>query len=125
MRLQSADFEKRVLAGLALAWASFSTASNALAGAVDLNLACTGNSYNQDGPFPTPVTFTLKIQETKPVVIGGPGSEKPVKAHTVANNAIQMKFTTAKFTGEYFYFTGDLFLIHADGRLTRLVCKPS
>jgi hypothetical protein len=27
-------------------------------------------------------------------------------------------------TGEYFNFTGDLFLIHRDGGFTRLVCKP-
>jgi hypothetical protein len=85
-----------------------------LAGEADLNLVCTGNSYKQDGPFPTGETFSLKVEGKKPVMIGGPGSEKPVKARTIVNNAIQLKFTTGKFTGEYFNFTGDLFLIHTD-----------
>lgn len=89
------------------------------------HVVCTGNSYKEDGPFPTVETFSLKIEGKKPVMIGGPGSEKPVKARLIANNAIQLKFTTGKFTGEYFNFTGDLFLIHTDGRLTRLTCKPS
>jgi hypothetical protein len=43
----------------------------------------------------------------------------------LTNNSIQLKFAAGAFTGEYFHFTGDLFLIHKDGRLTRLECKPS
>lgn len=129
MRLQVASFVKLALAGPAfgalLAYASPSLTAYALAEEADLNLMCSGNSYKKDGPFPTPETFSLKIAGKKPVMIGGPGPEKPVKARTIANNAIQLKFATAKFTGEYFNFTGDLFLIHSDGRLTRLTCKPS
>jgi hypothetical protein len=125
MRFQIANLERWALAGLLLASASLSFATDALAGEPDLNLVCTGNSYKEDGPFPTPETFSLKIAGKKPVLIGGPGSEKPVKARIIANNPIQLKFATGKFTGEYFNFTGDLFLIHKDGHLTRLTCKPS
>jgi hypothetical protein len=125
MRHQIANLERRALAGLLLACGSLSFTTYAFAEEADLNLVCTGNSYKQDGPFPTVETFSLKIEGKKPVMIGGPGSEKPVKARIIANNAIQLKFATGKFTGEYFNFTGDLFLIHTDGRLTRLTCKPS
>jgi hypothetical protein len=129
MRLQIAGLAGWALAGRVLAallaYAPLNITAYALAEENDLNLVCTGNSYKKDGPFPTPETFSLKIAGNKPVFIGGPGSEKPVKARIVANNAIQLKFATGKFTGEYFNFTGDLFLIHADGRLTRLMCKPS
>jgi hypothetical protein len=125
MRFQIANRERWALAGLLLASASLNFATDALAGEADLNLVCTGNSYKEDGPFPTPETFSLKIAGKKPVLIGGPGSEKPVKARIIANNPIQLKFATGKFTGEYFNFTGDLFLIHKDGHLTRLICKPS
>ncbi len=120
-----ANLERWVLAALLLACGSPNLTTQVLAGDADLNLVCTGNSYKEDGPFPTPETFSLKIEGKKPVLIGGPGSEKPVKARTIASNAIQLKFATGKFTGEYFNFTGDLFLIHKDGRLTRLTCKPS
>jgi hypothetical protein len=125
MGLQFGTLASWVLAGTALACASVSGATCALAGGDDLDLVCTGNSYQKDGPFPTVETFSVKIAGTKPVMIGQPGSDKPVKARIVANNAIQLKFATGKFTGEYFHFTGDLFLIHTDGRLTRLTCKPS
>jgi hypothetical protein len=125
MTLQLATLKKCALAGLLLAFASLCFTADAVAGEAGLDLVCTGNSYKADGPFPTVETFSLKIDGKKPVIIGGPGSEKPVKARTIASNAIQLKFTTGKFIGEYFNFTGDLFLIHTDGRLTRLTCKPS
>ena len=125
MRQQIAYLERWALASLLLACGSLSFTTCALAEEADLSLVCTGNSYKQDGPFPTVETFSLKIEGKKPVMIGGPGSEKPVKARVIASNAIQLKFTTGKFTGEYFNFTGDLFLIHTDGHLTRLTCKPS
>ncbi|MFZ3325505.1 MAG: hypothetical protein WA231_06230 [Methylocella sp.] len=125
MKLQIANLESWALAGLLLACAPLSFATYALAGEADLNLVCIGNSYKQDGPFSTAETFSVKTEGKKPVMIGGPGLEKPVKARISANNAIQLKFVAGKFTGEYFKFTGDLFLIHTDGRLTRLTCKPS
>lgn len=125
MGIQFGNLVRWVLAGAALACASVSAATCALAGGDDLDLVCTGNSYQKDGPFPTVETFSVKIAGMNPVMIGQPGSDKLVKAHIVANNAIQLKFATAKFTGEYFRFTGDLFLIHTSGRLTRLSCKPS
>jgi Protein of unknown function (DUF1236) len=125
MGCQFGNLARWVLAVAALACASVSAATSALAGGDDLDLVCTGNSYQKDGPFPTVETFSVKIAGTKPVMIGQPGSDKPVKARIVANNAMQLKFATGKFTGEYFHFTGDLFLIHTDGRLTRLTCKPS
>jgi hypothetical protein len=114
----------RALAAL-LAYGVLNPSAYAAAQGANLDLVCSGNSYKKDGPFPTPETFTLKMDGKKPVFIGGPGSEKPVKARTIASNPIQLKFATGKFTGEYYNFTGDLFLIHKDGRLTRLMCKPS
>lgn len=125
MRRQIVNLETWVLSVLLLACASLGLTSSALAGEADLNLVCSGNSYQADGPFPTPETFSLKIAGNKPVIIGGPGAATPVKARTIASNAIQLKFETNQFTGEYFNFTGDLFLIHKDGRLTRLTCKPA
>jgi hypothetical protein len=96
-----------------------------VAAAAALNLVCTGNSYKADGPFPTPETYSLVIGGAKSVLIGGPGNAQPAKAPIVANNALQLKFRTHKFMGEYFHFTGDLFLMQSDGRLTRLICQPS
>ncbi len=123
MGRQMSGFEKRILAG-SLASALLA-ASCVLAEAADLNLVCTGNSYGKDGPFPTVETVSLTIPASKPVMVALPGETKPAQARTIANNDIQLKFSVAGLTGEYFHFTGDLFLIRPDGKLTRLVCKPS
>ncbi len=42
-----------------------------------------------------------------------------------SNNKIQLKFVTKDFVGEYFYYTGDLFLIYHSGLLARLNCTRS
>jgi hypothetical protein len=68
---------------------------------------------------------TFKKEGDKPVAIGLPGSDKPAKGKILASNAIQLKFSADGMTGEYFNFSGDLFLVHKDGRFTRLVCKPA
>jgi hypothetical protein len=39
-----------------------------------------------------------------------------------SNNKIQLKFATKDFVGEYFHYTGDLFLIYNSGQLARLTC---
>ena len=40
-----------------------------------------------------------------------------------SNNKVQLKFATKGFVGEYFYYTGDLFLIYPSGQLARLSCS--
>jgi hypothetical protein len=40
----------------------------------------------------------------------------------ISDNKIQLKFATKEFVGEYFHYTGDLFLIYPSGRLARLNC---
>lgn len=39
-----------------------------------------------------------------------------------SNNKIQLKFVTKEFVGEYFHYTGDLFLMYKAGPLARLNC---
>ncbi len=99
--------------------------SYAMAQPSDLDLVCEGNQFARLGdPSPTPVTAALKKEGKKPVEITLPGADKPINAAIIANNPIQLKFSAAGLTGEYFNFSGDLFLIHKDGRFTKLACKP-
>ena len=123
---QSVRLQPFATACLVLAFAVLLCAiNNTMAGAAPLNLVCSGNNYKAEGPFPTPETYSLVIRGVKSVLIGGPGNAPLTKVPVVANNPVQLKFRTRKFTAEYFHFTGDLFLIHGDGHLTRLVCQPS
>jgi hypothetical protein len=48
--------------------------------------------------------------------------DKTFAANRISDNKIQLKFATKQFTGEYFYYTGDLFLIYKSGKLARLNC---
>jgi hypothetical protein len=40
-----------------------------------------------------------------------------------SSNKVQLKFETKEFVGEYFHYTGDLFLIYPSGKLARLNCS--
>ena len=122
MKLHITPLQKSALVALLLLCAAGTFAP--AASAEELDLACSGNSYKHADPFPTPETFSLKIGEKNSVAIGG-GSLHPGKVRVSSNNPIQLKFTAGKFTGEYFHLTGDLFLIHPDGRFMKLACKPS
>ena len=46
-------------------------------------------------------------------------------AEVVSDNKIQLKFKTKEFEGEFFPYTGDLFLIHKSGHLTRMRCQKA
>ena len=99
----------------------------AAGGPANLNLTCSGNSYNHDDPFPAPETVSLSVSGSNrvSVLLGQSGSGKPETARVLSNNEIQLKFAAQPFTGEYFHLTGDLFLIHKNGRLTKVSCKPN
>jgi hypothetical protein len=48
-----------------------------------------------------------------------------VSAHPVSDNRIQLRFRTNEFTGEFFHYTNEMFLIYKSGHLARLACTPS
>ena len=48
---------------------------------------------------------------------------KTLTPRVTGNNKIQLKFVTKEFVGEYFHYTGDLFLIYNSGPLARLNCS--
>jgi hypothetical protein len=51
-------------------------------------------------------------------------TNRPARAPRITtNNKIQFKFATKEFVGEYFHYTGDLFLIYTSGKLARLNCS--
>jgi hypothetical protein len=51
------------------------------------------------------------------------GDGKLLAPRITSNNKTQLKFETKEFVGEYFHYTGDLFLIYPSGRLARLSCS--
>jgi len=51
------------------------------------------------------------------------GDGKMLAPRITSNNKVQLKFATKEFVGEYFHYTGDLFLIYPSGELARLTCS--
>ncbi|MFO1103311.1 MAG: hypothetical protein U1E20_10460 [Methylocystis sp.] len=125
MKLMAMDALRSFLCALALT--VLDVPVHAAGGPANLNLTCSGNSYSHDNPFPTPETVSLSVSGPNGVsiLLGGSGSGKPEAARVLSNNEIQLKFAAGLFTGEYFHLTRDLFLIHKDGRLTKLTCSPN
>ncbi len=77
---------------------------------------------------------TIPAAEPKPIDLNltlGPklsiamGDGKTLAPRVSSDNKIQLKFATREFIGEYFHYTGDLFLIYHSGDLARLTCSPS
>jgi hypothetical protein len=51
------------------------------------------------------------------------GDGKTLAPRVTSNNKLQLKFETKEFVGEYFHYTGELFLIYPSGELARLNCS--
>ena len=85
-------------------------------------LSCTGKLIDQPAALSaTDWTLKLTLGPSKRVALDlGKGS---INASRVSDNDIQLKFRTKEFVGEYFHYTGDLFLIYKSGKLMRMTCQ--
>ena len=84
-------------------------------------LSCTGLMIEPSAVSQSPKTVKLSLGSAQKVAVDlGQGS---INARLVSDNKIQLKFVTKEFVGEYFHYTGDLFLIYNSGPLARLNCS--
>ena len=84
-------------------------------------LTCTGAMIEPAGE--SQASQTLKMGLGPKVTLNlGKGA---VQTRTLSNNKIQLKFRTKDFEGEYFHYTGDLFLIYKSGHLARMTCQKN
>jgi len=90
-----------------------------------LQFTCSGDRIEPAGLARAPITLSVVFSPANHVskVMVGFG-QRTVNAPVMSNNIIQLKFRTEDFTGEYFYYTRDLFLIYKSGHLARLACIP-
>jgi hypothetical protein len=84
-------------------------------------LTCSGTMIEPSAMSSSPETVVLTLGPAKKVTLDlGKGV---VNARRVSDNKIQLKFRTKEFEGEYFHYTGDLFLIYKTGHLMKLMCE--
>ena len=94
------------------------TAANAQS--TSTQLGCNGLLIEPTNKATSPKALQLTISSGKVGIDFGSGN---IAAKVESNNNIQLKFKTDEFVGEYFHYTGDLFLIYKSGHLARLTCK--
>ena len=70
---------------------------------------------------PNPIDLSVTLGDKNKLSITT-GDGKMLAPRITSNNKIQLKFATKEFVGEYFHYTGDLFLIYNSGPLARLTC---
>ena len=84
-------------------------------------LTCSGTMIEPSGMSPSPETAVVTFGPAQKVALDlGKGV---VNARRVSDNKIQLRFRTKDFEGEYFHYTGDLFLIYKSGHLMKLMCQ--
>jgi hypothetical protein len=95
----------------------------AYAAAASQGYSCKGNVIESTGLAPSAKTVRLVLNPANKVSIDlGRGD---AKASVMSDNKVQLKFSTKDFVGEFFHYTGDLFLIAKSGHLARLTCTSS
>jgi hypothetical protein len=87
---------------------------------VSIQLSCTARPIEPAGLDTSPLT--LKLTVSSGTVQMDLGSRKLV-AKVESDDKIQLAFKTDEFVGEYFHYTGDLFLIDRSGNLARMACQ--
>ena len=94
--------------------------------AAEQQFSCKGQGFqrmtNPADP-PNPIDLNVTLGENKLSIATSDG--KILAPRITSNNKIQLKFVTKDFVGEYFHYSGDLFLIHKSGLLERLNCSPT
>ena len=112
----------RLLIKAMIATAVCLAATAANAQSTSTQLGCDGQLIEPTTKASSPKALQLTISSGKVGVDFGSGN---IAAKVESNNNIQLKFKTDEFVGEYFHYTGDLFLIYKSGHLARLTCKRS
>jgi hypothetical protein len=103
------------------ALAMVSAISAASAAAEQNKFLCNGTMIEPTSLAPSPKSVQLTLTPANKVKINfGQGDSN---ARVLSDNKIQLKFQTKEFVGEFFHYTGDLFLIYKSGHLARLTCN--
>jgi hypothetical protein len=95
--------------------------------AAEQQFACKGQVVQGEttqASEPKPIDLSVTLGDKQKLSMKT-GDGKALSPHITSNNKIQLKFAAKEFVGEYFHYTGDLFLIYPNGQLARLSCSRS
>ena len=89
--------------------------------AAEWQFSCKEQLIRDANPQPKPIDLNVTLGEGKKLSMKI-GEGAVLAPRVTSDNKIQLKFATKEFVGEYFHYTGDLFLIYPSGQLARLNC---
>jgi hypothetical protein len=92
--------------------------------AAEQQFSCKGQLMQQmpnPAVQPKPIDLSVSLGDKNKMSIKT--GDKTLAPRITSNNKIQLKFATKEFVGEYFHYSGDLFLIYKSGELARLTCS--
>ena len=96
--------------------------------AAEQQFSCKGQVIQEmpkpSGQPPSPIDLNVGVGDNRKISLKI-GDGKPLTAKVTSNNKLQLRFKSSQFLGEYFYYSGDLFLIYNSGQLARLNCTRS
>ena len=90
--------------------------------AAEQRFSCKGGIIEPSGEQKASVDNNLRLDDNGKMSLKT-SDDKTLASRIISNNKIQLKFTTSEFVGEFFHYTGDLFLIYKSGQLGRLNCS--
>jgi hypothetical protein len=93
------------------------------AAAAATQFACTGVKIEPVSMKQAPITVKLNLVSAHKIALNLDNSD--VKNTVTSDDQITLHFRTRDFTGEFFHYTNDLFLIYHSGHLAKLSCTPA
>lgn len=87
------------------------------------SFTCTGVKIEPVSLKQSPMTVKLALTPGRKISLNLDSSD--VKNSVTSNDQTTLRFRARDFTGEFFHFTNDLFLIYHSGHLAKLSCTPA
>ena len=97
------------------------TSFSGAAVAAEQQFSCKGQTIEPSGQPKARVDLNLTLGGHGKATIETGGRKS--HARVISDNKIQLKYETKQYVGEFFHYTGDLFLIYKSGQLARLSCS--
>ena len=91
--------------------------------AAPTQFSCTGVKIEPTSMKQAPITVKLNLVSARKIALTLDNAD--VKSAVTSDDQNTLRFRTRDFTGEFFHYTNDLFLIYHSGHLAKLSCTPA
>ena len=112
-----------IIFAMILAYALAAGNAEAKTEAKAASFSCTGVKIEPASLAQSPMTVKLNLVSARKIALNLGSSD--INSTVTSDDQITLRFRTKDFTGEFFHYTNDLFLIYRSGHLAKLSCTPA